>query len=209
MRANRQEYPAKLINISPVGAAMMVPIEVDLGEHIVAYFDRIGGIEGRVERAFAGGFAMTIAASPHKREKLAAKITRLKVRHDLPAGPRRRHDRSAPEPGSTPLTLLADAVRPAGVRNVSISGALLATEARPPIGTEALLGRLRCRVVRHDADGIAVEFSDIQTTDLLRGHLGRGLGRDQRENAEDGGGGSAGGSDATEASAARWKAEWR
>jgi hypothetical protein len=175
MRADRQEYPAKLINISAGGAAMIAPVEVDISEHVVAYFDHIGGIEGRVVRALKGGFAMTIAASRHKREKLAAQLTSLIDCPDHPASLKRRHDRSTLELSLASLKLGTDSVLQASVRNVSISGALLATEARPPIGTEALLGRLRCRVVRHDAEGIGVEFIDIQGSDSLRRHFGRSI----------------------------------
>ena len=48
MRANKQEYPCKLIDISVGGTAMMSPVAVEDGERIVAYFDHIGGIEGTV-----------------------------------------------------------------------------------------------------------------------------------------------------------------
>ena len=174
MRANRQEYPAKLVDISVGGAAMMAGVEVDPGEHIVAYFDHIGGIEGRVARTFEGGFAIAISASQHKREKLAAQLTWLINRHEFPDHLERRHERHALDSLTASLRVGADVVAPASVRNVSISGALLTTEARPAIGTEAMLGKLRCRVVRHHADGVAVEFTDIQERDLLRRHFGRG-----------------------------------
>jgi hypothetical protein len=168
MRASKEEYPCKLINISAGGAAMMSPVGVDLGEHVVAYFDHISGIEGPVVRSFDGGFAMAITASQHKREKLAAQLTWLLNRHELPAGRERRHDRSTPHSDCASLKLDDDVVMQASLRNVSVSGASLTTEARPPIGSTAVLGRLRCRVVRHHEEGIAVEFIDVQQPDALR-----------------------------------------
>ena len=54
MRANKQEYPCKLYDISVGGCALMAPVEVESNEKIVAYFDHIGGIEGHVVRTFDG-----------------------------------------------------------------------------------------------------------------------------------------------------------
>ena len=57
--------------------------------------------------------------------------------------------------------------------DVSISGASIATPARPEIGTEVILGKLRARVVRHHADGFGVRFLDIQNPTALRRYFGR------------------------------------
>ena len=89
MRANKQEFPCKLNDISVGGVSVMAPVEVEVGERIVAYFDEIGGIEGHVVRLFEGGFAIRLTASQHKRDKLAAQITWLINHADLvtpPAG---------------------------------------------------------------------------------------------------------------------------
>jgi hypothetical protein len=174
MRADKREYPAKLLDISVGGAAMMAAAEVEVGEHIIAYFDHIGGIEGTVVRAFAGGFAIAISASRHKREKLAAQLTWLINRDELPADFGRRHERTTLESCTASLRTADDTVADVRVRDVSISGARLDTEARPAIGSQAVLGKLRCRVVRHHAQGIAVEFLDTQASDSLRRHFGRG-----------------------------------
>src|SRR5688572_8864451 len=60
MRANKQEFPCRLNDISVGGVAIMAPVEVEIGERIVAYFDEIGGIEGDVVRSFEGGFAVRV-----------------------------------------------------------------------------------------------------------------------------------------------------
>ena len=54
------------------------------------------------------------------------------------------------------------------VLDVSISGASVATPARPDIGTEVMLGKLRARVVRHHPEGFGVQFIDIQNPTALR-----------------------------------------
>ena len=64
---------------------------------MVAYIDHIGRIEGKIVRAFDGGFAMSINATARKRDKLAAKLTWLANRHELNLPEDRRHDRVTPK----------------------------------------------------------------------------------------------------------------
>ena len=172
MRANKQEYPCKLIDISVGGISMMSPVMVDDGEPIVVYLDQLGGLEGVVVRQFPGGFALELSATPHKREKLAAQITWLLNRHELDPTDARRHERVVPRNPSSSLTLEDGTVMPCQVLDVSISGASIAIEFRPPVGAEVLLGKLRSRVVRQHEQGIGVRFVDIQQPTALRRYFG-------------------------------------
>ena len=167
MRENKQEYPCRLIDISAGGAAIrpMAAVTVDLGERVVAYFDHIGGIEGMVVREFDGGFAFKIVATQHKREKLAAKLTWLANRSELDGAEERRHERIAPKKALQSLQLAEGIMLDCRVLDISISGASIGTPARPEIGTEVMLGKLRARVVRHHAQGFGVQFIDIQNPD--------------------------------------------
>jgi hypothetical protein len=186
MRENKQEYPCKLVDISVGGAAVMSPIEVveehddgvstvdgiRIGERVVAYFDHVGGIEGTVVRGFKGGFAFRIVATLHKREKLAAVLIWLANRSELDGELERRHERITPRDGMQSLQLAEGIVLECRVLDVSISGASIATPARPEIGTEVMLGKLRGRVVRHHAQGFGVQFLDIQNPMALRRYFG-------------------------------------
>lgn len=172
MRANKQEYPCKLHDISVGGAAMMSPVAVPEGERIVAYFDHIGGLEGTVARSFEGGFALRFNATQHKREKLAAQLTWLINRDELSGVDERRHERIVPRNGMSSLKLAEGIVIGCQVLDVSISGASIATEARPAIGGEITLGKLRGRVVRHHPHGIGIQFIDIQNPLALRRYFG-------------------------------------
>jgi hypothetical protein len=172
MRANKQEFPCKLVDISVGGAAMMSPVAVDNDERIVAYFDHIGGIEGTVARTFDGGFAIRLAATAHKREKLAAQLTWLINRNARLVADDRRHKRNLPGNERSSLQLDEGIVIPCRVLDISISGASLETQARPEIGREVMLGKLRARVTRHHASGIGVQFLDIQNPAALRRYFG-------------------------------------
>lgn len=174
MRANKQEYPCKLNDVSLSGVSLMSPVPVELDERIVAYFDHLGGLEGHAVRQFDGGFAIALSATQHKREKLAAQIMWLINRHEIQGAEERRHERIqvANAMQLSALRLPEDIVIQTKVLDVSLSGASLATEARPPIGAEVQLGKLRARVARHHDQGIGVQFIDIQEPEALRRYFG-------------------------------------
>lgn len=174
MRENKQEFPCKLIDISAGGAAIkpMAAVAVNPGERIIAYFDHVGGIEGTVARTFEGGFAFKIASTQHRREKLADKLTWLANRSELDGADERQHERIAPNTGRQMLQLAEGIVIECQVLDISVSGASIGTPARPEIGTEVTLGKLRARVMRHHAQGFGVQFIDTQSQASLRRHFG-------------------------------------
>jgi len=177
MRESKQEYAGKLIDISAGGAAIkpLQPVPVEVGERIVAVFDHIGTIEGAAARTFEGGFALKLAATRHKREKLADTLTWLANRTELDGAAERRHERIVPKSGRYKLQLAEGVVLECQLLDVSVSGASIGdTPARPPIGMEVLLGgnNLRARVVRHHPQGFGVQFLDIQNQASLRRQFG-------------------------------------
>ena len=117
---------------------------------------------------FQNGFAMTISATPRKRDKLAAQLTWLANRHILGLPEDRRHGRIVPR---NPIGRL---IMPNGVNltcriiDMSQSGAGIATDQRPPIGALVTLGKVQGRVVRHLEDGFAIEFTRLQHPGLPR-----------------------------------------
>jgi hypothetical protein len=172
MRESKEDFPCKLIDISAGGAAVTSLVTVPLGERVVAYFDHIGGIEGVVVREFEGGFAFKMSATKHKREKLAAQLTWLANRSELTDADGRRHERIAPQNKESVLQLAEGIVVTCRVLDVSISGASIATPARPELGAEVLLGKLRARVVRYHTQGFGVQFIDVQNPTALRRYFG-------------------------------------
>jgi PilZ domain len=174
MRPDRQEFPCRAISLSVGDAHFMSPVPVPVGERIVAYLDEIGGIEGTVTRVEDGAFALRINASQHKREKLAAQITWLINRSELEGIDARRagHERIASSDKRTMLRLPDDQEIEVRLQDVSISGASILIASRPPLGAVVSLGKLRARVVRHHAEGVGVQFLDIQNPDALRRYFG-------------------------------------
>ena len=150
----------------------MAPVEVEMGERIVAYFDEIGGLEGEVARIFDGGFAMRFRVSQHKREKLAAQITWLVNKQEVGDNFGRRHKRFDVVNKTSTITLPDGSSVDSRVLDVSLSGASIGTAARPPLGTVVMLGKLRCKVMRYHDRGIGVQFLDIPDPEALRRYFG-------------------------------------
>ena len=175
MRANKEEFNCKLVDVSVGGAAIHTPVDVESGERIVATFDHIGCIEGHVVRIFPGGFAIELQATQYKRDKLAAQITWLMNRHELGnSADVRRHERISIAKSKKEAMMKLDegVVIPVNVIDFSMSGASIATNARPPLGQHVLVGKLKAKVVRHHAEGIGIEFLSVQTADAVTTDLG-------------------------------------
>jgi c-di-GMP-binding flagellar brake protein YcgR len=176
MLADRREYPCQTIDISPGSVAVTAASAGKVGERVVAYFDHIGRLEGDIVRVQDGGFVMTINATARKRDKLAAKLTWLANRHELNLPEDRRHDRVTSKVKSVIIALPDGREYQSRIMDVSLSGAALAVDVKPPIGSPLMVGKLRARVVRHFDEGVAIEFATQQTPASLEQNLAAGTG---------------------------------
>src|SRR5215467_7520103 len=171
MLADRREYPCQVQDMSPGGMALTAPVSGKAGERVVAYIDHLGRLEGTIVRVYPNGFAMTIAATTRKRDKLAAQLTWLANRHILNLPEDRRHGRVTPRNPAGRLILANGINLGCRVIDISQSGAAIATEERPEIGAPVTIGRTPGRVVRHLENGIAVEFTRLQHPDFLEDNV--------------------------------------
>jgi PilZ domain len=171
MLADRREFPCQVMDMSPGGMALVAPVSGKAGERVVAYIDHLGRLEGMIIRVYPNGFAMSIAATPRKRDKLAAQLTWLANRHILNLPEDRRHDRIVPRNPRTTMVTQDGTSIPCRIVDMSLSGAALATEIKPPAGSLIMLGKTQARVVRHLDDGVAVEFTRMQNLDLLEDNV--------------------------------------
>jgi hypothetical protein len=169
MLENRQEYPCRIINMSPGGAAVMADAPGKVGERVIAYVDHLGRLEGRITREFEGGFAISISATPRKRDKLAAQLTWLANRQILNLPEDRRHGRITPRNPTARLILPNGTNIACRVIDISLSGAAISVppEQVPPIGAAVTVGKTPGRVVRHIDDGFAIEFTRLQHPDFV------------------------------------------
>src|SRR5689334_25011240 len=75
MLADRREFPCQVLEMSPGDAVVIAPVAGNAGEKVVAYLDHIGRVEGTIIENVDGGFVMDLAATPRKRDKMAAQLT--------------------------------------------------------------------------------------------------------------------------------------
>src|SRR5262245_15627787 len=134
MLADRREFPCQVANMSPGGMAVIAPVSGQPGERVIAYVDHVGRLEGVIARRFENGFAMTISATPRKRDKLAAQLTWLANRHILGLPEDRRHGRVIPKDPVTLLALPNGTSMKCRLIDMSLSGAAVSTAERPTIG---------------------------------------------------------------------------
>jgi hypothetical protein len=167
MLADRREFACQVVNMSPGGMALIAPVRGQMSERVIAYVDHVGRLEGLIARHFENGFAMTIAATARKRDKLAAQLTWLANRHILGLPEDRRHGRIAPHNPAARLILANGVNLACRVIDISQSGAAVATDQRPELGAPITIGKTPGRVVRHLEDGIAIEFTRLQHADFL------------------------------------------
>jgi PilZ domain-containing protein len=171
MLADRREFPCQVVDMSPGGMALVAPVAGQPGERVIAYVDHVGRLEGKIARLLDNGFAMTILATPRKRDKLAAQLTWLANRHILNLPEDRRHGRITPRNPAGRLILPNGVNVACRVIDISQSGAAVATDQRPEIGAPVTIGKTQGRVVRHIEEGIAIEFIRLQHPDFLEDNV--------------------------------------
>jgi hypothetical protein len=162
MLADRREFPCQILEMSPGDALVIAPVSGSAGEKVIAYIDHVGRIEGTILNQVEGGFLMDIAASPRKRDKMAAQLTWLANKDILNLPEDRRHERIVPDIRHSTVVLDDGRRYNCKIIDISLSGAAVELDVRPAMGTPVTLGRMRARVVRHFQNGVAVEFASAQ-----------------------------------------------
>lgn len=171
MLPNHDEYDCTAVDMSPGDAYFTCHARPRTGERIIAYVDHLGRIEGTVATTTENGFVILLNATDRKREKLAAQLTWIANKHELGLPEDRRHDRLTPRNTRTELTLDDGRRYPCRIIDLSLSGAAVDIDVRPALGTPVQLGHMRGRVVRHFQEGVAIEFSSVQSKEALTAFL--------------------------------------
>ena len=158
MLSDRREYPCQTVDMSPGGVRLTCAVKGELGERVVLYLELIGRIEGVVARHTPGGFAVQLAATPRKRDKLASQLTWLANRELLGLPESRSHERIVPDKPGVMLKLENGREIPARLIDISLSGAAISCTATPPMGSLVTVGSTPGRLVRVFEGGFGVQF---------------------------------------------------
>jgi hypothetical protein len=167
MLQTRQDFPCKTFDISPGGILICAPVYGGVGERVVAYLDHLGRLEGTITRIIPDGFAMSVSATPRKKDKVAAQLTWLANQKALGLPEDRRHERITPRNTRGTLTFTDGRTVSARVIDVSMSGAAFSSDEHIEMGTMVTLGHIPGKVVRRFDGGIAMEFVRPLTDDEM------------------------------------------
>ncbi|MEE2691036.1 MAG: PilZ domain-containing protein [Pseudomonadota bacterium] len=157
LRADGEEHPCLVVNISAGGALMRAKNPPAESENIVIYIDEIGRFEGRVVRAGKHSFAVDYRGRRSKSSRTADSLTQALNnpgrRIDRRVAPRIRQEAHAT------VRLESGEVIPCSILDISLTGASIEIEPRPALGTVLTLGKMSAKVVRRHEKGVGVVFS--------------------------------------------------
>ena len=154
-------------NLSCSGAYLRAATVPEHGANVICYFDDLGRVAGRVVRTSKDGFAVEFNVVPHKRKKLADRLSWL-VNKDLMEAPEQRAAARFPTGGPAFIARKDGLQIPCTVMDISLTGASFKTTGQfrtPPIGEVVTAGNLRGRVVRSNGVEFAVNFLRPDETD--------------------------------------------
>ena len=158
MIADHGEHRGVLFDMSPGGLSLTTDVRPAIDSRAVLYVDDIGRVEGVVSRHHPYGFAVRLASTQNRRDKIAERLIFHANRHRLRDEQLRVHERIESDQESH--CVMADGTDIAcRVIDLSLSGAAIAIDPQPAIGTEVMLGRMLGRVVRHIPHGVAIHFA--------------------------------------------------
>ena len=159
MLADGTEHTCCSIDISPGSAAISADIRPPRGTRIILYLDRLGRLEGEVQRVFDDGFAISFSVSDAKKRRLAEDLTWLANRDLADFANKRLSARVEPAQQSATMVLEDGTLRGVTLIDVSLSGLGVRSELLPPIGSVIRVGVNRGRVVRHFEGGFGLSFA--------------------------------------------------
>jgi hypothetical protein len=178
-RAKGREEPPRMacraINISPQAIAFAAPVQGSVGDWVKSEVEHFGRLEGPILRLLDGrrGFVMHISGSDSERRELARRIDWFELHKNYEVSDRRTEARFVPVSPHSRLAF-ADGTRVGCfILDLSVSGAAIAADTVPAVGTFLAVGKVIGLVVRHFVGGFAVKFIEPQNGETVEGLVSR------------------------------------
>jgi hypothetical protein len=152
-----RDYFCRTIDMSAEVVALRSDYAPDVGAHVALHLEQWGKFEGKVIRAFAGGFTVDLEVADRSRAHMAMQLAWLSRRAGAEA-PFRTHERLTPRRRFITFTV-QDVTLPCEILDLSRSGASVRTSVKVPDGAAVMIGRkTMADVARQTEDGFAVRF---------------------------------------------------
>lgn len=153
-----EDHALSTADISCDGAFIVSSERPGLDQQVVCYFDEVGRVVANVVRVSPEGFAVRFHTSPHKRDKLADRLTWLINRDRLGLEEERGETRYRAS-GEAIVNLADGSQLQCSVTDISLTGAAFETAGKPPfVGERVTVGNLVAEVVRVTGNKFAVRY---------------------------------------------------
>lgn len=155
---NSEDHGLITLNMSCSGAMIYSTYSPKVDSMIVCYFDELGRVAAEVVRKTRDGFAVQFKTAPHKRDRLADRITWLINKDALGLEDERKSERFSA--GGPALVMLHDGRQlQCRVLDISLTGAGFESEGgAPEMGETIVAGNLKGKVVRVENKTFAIRF---------------------------------------------------
>lgn len=148
-------------DISIGGMNIQTSARPDEGSVIIAYVEDLGRLEGVVSRIDDHGIGVRFVLSALRREKLQEKLGIPAAASTPVNGIEGRRFARESSSGAASVRRADGSEMTARVIDLSLGGVALEAAEWPPLGEQVMVGKMRGRVVRHNENGFAVEFSEM------------------------------------------------
>ncbi len=157
---NEENAVARVLDVSAGGIGFLFQGSVALGDHIVAHLDGGTRLEGDVVRLFDGGFAISLAMSEHKRQRLAETLDRERARGRALEKLilERRIAKRVTSMSQSVVCETANRRFPVRILDMSLTGVAIETEERIAMNAHVVIGKMQGTVVRHEGNRYGVRL---------------------------------------------------
>jgi hypothetical protein len=152
-----EERPCLVTNVSAGGALLRAAAPPREGESVVLYIDDVGRFEGTVVRSAGNEFAIDYRGRRSKSKRTADALTI--ILHQRAIGADRRAAPRVKTEARAVVRLENGEMQPCSILDISLTGASLEIDPRPPLGAVITLGKMTAKVVRRHDKGVGVVFS--------------------------------------------------
>lgn len=161
-------FACRTTRVSPFRMIVEAPVVGQIGERLTAYFSAFGQFEGTVSDTMQGSFLFKMEMTATDRTRLADKLAWIERKlEDSAVQDAREAARIIPPPSPSRLMLADGTAHNCSIIDISASGAALASDMQPPIGTPLAVGPCVGRVIRTFDTGFAVKFVEKQKPEVL------------------------------------------
>jgi hypothetical protein len=155
--AEESEQPCQVVDLSAGGARVVCEDVPPCTTYVILYVDGFGRFPAVTTRFSDGAIGMRFDMTEHKRQRLTSQI-KAYLQAGIVGVTNMRRFKRVPVPTESTFVRESGQEVVCAIRDFSLQGVFVQTNVRPPLGEMISIGHHRGSVVRHERDGIAVQF---------------------------------------------------